>query len=71
MRKFLIPLMAASMFMPVAAQAEDGAVERTIRNHAERSSKNDNRSDNGPSRAQSRRSERSNSDRPVRIERAA
>jgi hypothetical protein len=70
MRRFLISLMAASMFVPVAAQAEDGAVERSIRSHAERSSKNDNRSDNGSSRAQSQRSERSNDDRPVRIERA-
>ena len=69
MRRFLIPLMAATMLAPAVVHAQDGAIERAMRNHGERSSSRDNDSDNRASRSESRRSERSNSDRPARAER--
>ncbi|MDP9422347.1 MAG: RcnB family protein [Pseudomonadota bacterium] len=68
MRKFLVPLMAASMLVPAAAYADDGGLVRGMRNHAERASKGDSKLDDGPTRSQ--RSERSNGDRPARAERA-
>lgn len=71
MRKFLISLLAASILVPAAAQAEDGGFLRGMRDQAGRSSQDDNKSDNRSSRSQSsQRSERSDSDRPARIERA-
>lgn len=69
MRKFLISLLAASMLVPAAAQAEDGGFLRGMRNQAERSSQRDDNSYNRSSRAE-RRSEQSNSEHPARVERA-
>jgi len=70
MRKLLISLMAASMLVPAAANAEDGGFLRGMRSHAERSSQNDNKSDNRSSTSQpTQRVERSNDDRPARVER--
>ncbi len=67
MRKILISLMAAGMLVPVAAQAQDRGIERVARNHAERSSRAESRSDDRSSRSQSsHRSERSDSDRSER-----
>ena len=68
MRKFLIPLMAATMLAPAAAQAEEDGVVRAMRDRVERSSQSDDDSDNRRSRAE--RSEQSNRDRPARVERA-
>ena len=71
MRKFLVPLMAATMLVPAAAQAEESGLLRAMRERAERSSQDDNDSDSRRSRAErSDRSERSDSDRPSRAERA-
>jgi hypothetical protein len=71
MRKFLISLMAASMLVPAAAQAEDDPVTRAQRSHAERSGQRDDNADNRSPRSRSAQgSERSDSDRPVRVERA-
>ena len=71
MRKILISLMAATMLVPAATQAEDGPVTRALRSHSERASQRDNDSDNRPSRSQpNQRSERSDSDRSSRVERA-
>ena len=67
MRKFLVPLLMASVLMPAAAYADPG--DRGVRAHGERSESNDNSSNDRPQRAQ--RSERSNNDAPrVRVERA-
>lgn len=68
MRKFLIPLMAASMLAPVAAQAQDDGFVRGLRNQAERSSQRNDSSEDRASRAQE--TERSRPERPARAERA-
>lgn len=73
MRKFLIPMLMASVLMPAAAYADPG--DRGVRAHGEQSESNDNSSRDRPQRAQ--HSERSSSDaprvdraeRPVRVER--
>ena len=71
MRKILISLMAASMFVPATAYADDRGLARGLRNHAERSSERDKSSDDRSSRSQSaQRSEGSSEDRPARAERA-
>jgi Ni/Co efflux regulator RcnB len=62
------------MLAPAAAHAEDGGFVRAMRNHAERSSQRDNVSDNSSSHSQSQHNEQSNSDRsngdrPTRVER--
>jgi len=80
MRKFLMPLLMASVLMPAAALAEPG--DRSVRSHgepSERSEKSDNSPNDRPQRAERSNSdapraqhvERSNSDAPrVRIDRA-
>jgi hypothetical protein len=68
MRKFLIPLMAATMLVPATAQAEEDGVVRAMRDRVERSTQIDDDADNRRSDAE--RPERSNRDRPARIERA-
>ena len=71
MRKFLISLMAASMLVPAAAQAQDGGFVRGMRNQAERTSSRDNDDDRRSSRSQSgERSKRSDDNRPARVERS-
>lgn len=72
MRKFLIPLLTASMLVPAAANAEDGAILRGMRSQAERSHQDDSKSgDRASSTGSSHRAERSKDDRPARVERAA
>lgn len=78
MRKFFIPLLAASALMPAAASADDGGFVRGIRAHGERAAQRDSSSNDQPQRVQ--RSDRSSSgeeprarieraDRPARVER--
>jgi Ni/Co efflux regulator RcnB len=63
MRKFLICLMAATILVPAAANAQDDEPRRGGRDHSERSSQRESRSE-----ARAERAERSNADRPARAE---
>ena len=66
MRKFLIPLLAASALVPAAASAQDRDFGRGDRDRSDRSERS--KSDDRPQRAERpARSERA--DRPVRVER--
>jgi hypothetical protein len=67
MRKFVIPLLMASVLMPAAAQAQ--REDRGDRPRAERGERNENSSNDRPQRSQ--RSESSNNDGArIRVERA-
>lgn len=65
MRKFLIPLLAASMLVPTVAAAQDRDISRRDRDRSERSERSNS---DRPQRAE-RAGRADRSDRPVRIER--
>jgi hypothetical protein len=69
MRSYLISLMAAGLVLPIAAQAQDGGFTRETRNHAERSTEPDhNTEDRSFTLPSAQRGDRSNRDRPTRVE---